>query len=212
MSVASAGVVSTDQTSFDLRLDSYMIVGETYEVSLAMQDSSWGPSSTSELNTVGSSFNAPIAVSDDLQLTNDVRVQLIGTGFEVTEIKGGWQAVVPSAASVWVWTVTPRLPGAKGLLIAIENQAGLDGTLRAIPVRSYTKQVLVQERAWQWLTQASNWGYTYLGQAIMLLCTIMSGAVGFTQLQAYFQERKAAQIIVRKVQGKTLAKRRVTAK
>lgn len=107
--------------------------GRAFNVTLAI-DATGGDSAADALPGRES------VVESEAQVSDEVKVNLIGTAFEIEPLSPEVQRLSPLTENSWRWRVTPVETGPQDLVI--EVYAMLDG--RLLPVRTFRDEVTVQ--------------------------------------------------------------------
>lgn len=164
-----------------IELDTPMEVGRNYQVTLIMQGRTGGQPAA-EFTDLQAAVAAPTALAEEVTVSDELHAQLSTADFKVTELKGGWQSVVPEAATLWTWTVTPLSEGQKSMLFILEQRIATANSSYVVPVRNYPRQIAVQVNPMQFLYDAGGFVWSNLVTTLLALATIAGGLLATVQL------------------------------
>jgi len=121
-----------------------MELGEIYTVLLEIKPQL----TTLEIQTAfdkpfADKFDKEVIFKETIKITNQMRSELKGHSFQITEIHPAQQNIEVAERTSWLWQVEPKKTGAQNLYLSIQAIVDLVGEERPIVLRSYQREVKV---------------------------------------------------------------------
>lgn len=187
-----ARIVAREQaqdTSLSIEMDSPMLVDREYQVSLLVQANE-GDVAAPGFDQLRQAMPGPTVVSETVQLLGQIRANLSTAEFAVTETRGGWQNIVPEAATLWSWTLKPLMAGQKSLVFVLEQKIATGNGEYVMPVRTYPRAVSVEASPLAWAAGAIQWTWNNVSALLLGVSGVLAGTVSYLDIR---ERRRKAQ-------------------
>jgi hypothetical protein len=103
-----------------------------------------------------------------VQVSNRMEAQLSGTGFAITQLSPGLQAVSSIAPAEWVWDVTPVHRGVQYLRLTLSAHIDVAGENTPLVVRTFERRIEVHVSLRDTLSSFVQDHWTWLWAAVLV--------------------------------------------